>query len=194
MVSDNSGLQWVENRLLFKGQRITQAGALLESARYLCKYYNQPVENLAGKGNDFQKDLLTAGNALAANILRTLSVELALKAVYEWENNKAADKKHKLLDLWKLLSSQSQSQLESGYLHNYRLYEGQDKAKEWPIVRLLEEFNDAFHESRYFNEPNIFKPGDQNLHITKLDFVVLAAWEMISTDIDMIPKIFDMSD
>ena len=193
MVSDNSGLQWVKTRLLFKDQRITQAGALIESARYLREYYNQPVKYLAGKGNNFQKDLLTAGNALAANIVSTLAVELALKAVYEWENNKAANKKHKLVDLWNSLSSQSQSQLESGYIQYYRLHGGQNQ-EELPIVRLLEEFDDAFHEYRYFNEPEIFKPGHQNLHIDKLDFVVLAAWDMLSIDADMIPKMFDMSD
>ena len=105
MTSDSSGLQWIKNRLRYKGQRITQAAALVEAARYLDNFYNQPAENLAGEGNDFQKDLLLAGNALAANILRPFAAELALKTVYEWENNNAAVKEHKLLNLWKSLSS-----------------------------------------------------------------------------------------
>ena len=65
---------------------------------------------------------------------------------------------------------------------------------EFPIVLLLETYNDAFDKSRYFNEPAIFTSGDQNSHIVKLDFVVQAVWEMLSTDTDMIPKVFSIEE
>ena len=206
MTSDNSGLQWIKSRLRFKNQRITQAAALVEAARYLNNFYNQPAENLVGKGNDFQEDLLFVGNALAANILRPFATELALKAVYEWENNNAAVKEHKLLNLWKSLSSQSQRRVESLYQRHYHSNANPNKdvvieaygkryvINEFPIVMLLEAFNDAFHKFRYFNEPAIFTSGDQNLHTEKLDFVVQAIWELLSTDTDMIPKIFSIED
>ena len=206
MTSDNSGPQWIKSRLRYKDQRITQAASLVEAARYLDNYYNQPAESLSGKGNDFQKDLLLTGNAFAANILRPFATELALKAVYEWENNNATVKGHKLLKLWKTLSSQSQRRLESLYLRYYHSdanpnrdveleYAGKRYVMpEFPIVLLLETYNDAFDKSRYFNEPAIFTSGDQNSHIVKLDFVVQAVWEMLSTDTDMIPKIFSIEE
>ncbi len=176
----------------------------MEAARYLDNFYNQPTENLVGRGNDFQKDLLLVGNALAANILRPFAAELALKSVYEWENNNTAVKEHKLLNLWKSLSSQSQRRLEILYQRHYHSDANLNKdvvietygkryvINEFPILILLETFDDAFHKYRYFNEPAIFTPGDQNLHTQKLDFVVLAAWEMLSSDTDMIPKIFSI--
>ena len=204
MTSDNSGLQWIKNRLRYREQRITQAASLVEAARHLDNYYSQPAESLVGKGNDFRKDLLLAGNALAANILRPLATELALKAVYEWENHDAEIHGHKLLTLWKKLSPQSQRRLESLYQHYYHSSTNPNKKvelehngkryvmHEFPIILLLETYNDAFHRSRYFNEPALFTSGYQNLHTEKLDFVVRAAWEMLSTDTDMIPKIFDL--
>ena len=206
MTSGDSGLQWIKSRLRYKDQRITQAASLVEAARHLDNYYNQPAENLAGNGNDFQKDLRLTGNAFAANILRPLATGLALKAVYEWENNNAAVKEHKLLILWETLSSQSQIRLESLYRRYYHSDANPNKdveiehggeryvMHELPIVLLLEAYNDAFHESRYFNEPAIYTSGYQNLHTKKLDFVVQAAWEMLSNDIDMIHKIFSMED
>ena len=206
MTSENPGLQWIKSRLRVKDQRITQAAALVEAARYLDNFYNQPTENLVGRGNDFKKDLLFAGNALAANILRPFAVELALKSVYEWENNNAAVKEHKLLHLSESLSSQSQRRLESLYRRQYHSVASPNKdvvievggkryvMNEFPIAMLLETYSDAFHKSRYFNEPAIFTPGDQNLHTNKLDFVVQAAWEMLSTDTDMIPKIFSIEE
>ena len=206
MTTDNSGRQWIKSRLRVTDQRITQAAALVKAARYLDNFYNRPTENLVGEGNDFQDDLLLVGNALAANILRPFAVELALKAAYEWENNNAAVKEHKLLKLWKTLSSQSQRRLESLYLRYYHSdanpnrdveleYAGKRYVMpEFPIVLLLETYNDAFDKSRYFNEPAIFTSGDQNSHIVKLDFVVQAVWEMLSTDTDMIPKILSIEE
>ena len=206
MTSDNSGLQWVKSRLRYKEQRITLAASLVEAARHLDNYYKQPARNLEGKGNDFQKDLLLTGNVFATNILRPLATELALKAVYEWESHEAAIKEHKLLNLWNKLSPQSQRKLESLYQHYYHSSTDPNKEvelehngkryvmHEFPIVLLLETYNDAFHRSRYFNEPTLFTSGYLNLHTEKLDFVVRAAWEMLSTDTDMIPKIFNIED
>ena len=204
MTSDNSGLQWLKSRLRYKDQRITQAAGLVEAARHLDNYYNQPEENLVGKGNDFQKDLLLSGNAMAANILRPLATELALKAVYEWENNDTSVRGHKLLDLWKSLSPRSQEWLKSLYERQYHSDANPNKGvvikgrenyytiHELPIELLLEAYNDAFHEFRYFSEPTIFTPGYLNSHIKKLDFVVHAVWEMLSIETDMIPKIFSI--
>ena len=54
---ENNGLKWLESGLKWK-ERINEASALIETSRYLDKYFEQPVEMLIGAGNNFQKDFM----------------------------------------------------------------------------------------------------------------------------------------
>ena len=45
---------------------------------YLDRYLRQPVEILIGAGNNFQKDLMSAGVSIATHIMRPFATELAL--------------------------------------------------------------------------------------------------------------------
>ena len=49
------------------------------------------MEILIGAGNNFQKDFMSAGVGIATNIMRPFATELALKAMYEWENDHKKD-------------------------------------------------------------------------------------------------------
>ena len=77
---DNNRLKWVESGLRRK-DRIVDAAALIEASRYLDRYFRQPAEILIGAGNNFQKDLMTAGVGIATHIMRPFAAELALKAM-----------------------------------------------------------------------------------------------------------------
>ena len=190
---ENNGLKWVENGLLRK-DRIVDAAALIEASRYLEEHSKQPPEDVVGSGNDFQKDLRMSGVTIAAQILRPFATEQALKAMYEWENDhkKKQRSEHKLIELYHALSPQSQKLLKEQYLVNSRLHHDEPGTQPTlPIEELLEEFNDAFQEQRYFTEDGNFKPGYSSPNFDRLDIVVQAAWEILSKDPKMKTRMFN---
>ena len=189
---ENNGLKWVENGLLWK-ERIVEAAALIEASRYLLEYCKQSTADLVGTGNNFQKDLRMSGVAIAAKILRPFATEQALKAMYEWENDhKKQLSGHKLIELYHALSPQSQKLLKEQYLVSSKLPQDQFGIQPaLPIEELLEEFNNAFQEERYFTEENNFKPGYSSPNYDRLDIVVQAAWEILSKDPKMEKRIFN---
>ena len=190
---ENNGLKWIENGLLRK-DRIVDAAALIEASRYLQEYSRQPPADLVGTGNDFQKDLRMFGASIAANILRPFATEQALKAMYEWENDhKKQLSGHKLIELYQALSPQSQKLLKEQYLVNSRLRHDESGTQPpLPIEELLEEFNNAFQEERYFTEDANFKPGYSSPNYDRLDIVVQAAWEILSKDPKMKTRMFNL--
>ena len=190
---EDNGLNWVESGLRRK-DRIVDAAALIEASRYLEEYLKQSPANLVGSGNNFQKDLRMSGVVIAANILRPFATELAIKAMYEWDNDhKKTLSGHKLIELYHALSPQSQKLLKEQYLVNSRLPQDEFGTQPTlPIEELLEEFNDAFQEERYFTEDENFKAGYSSPNSDRLDIVVQAAWEVLSKDEKMKTRIFNL--
>ena len=190
---ENKGLKWVENGLRRK-DRIVDAVALIEASRYLDEYSKQSPEDLVGTGNNFQKDLRHVGVATAANILRPFATELALKAVYEWENDHEKTMSgHDLTVLYGALSQQSQELLKDQYLSNsQRLKHTFPTPATIQIEELLEEFKNAFEQERYFTEEKYFTPGYSSPNLHRLDLVVLAAWEILTKDTKMTERIFNL--
>ena len=188
---ENNGLQWVPIRLLRK-DRIVDAAALIEASKYLEEYFEQSPANLVGTGPNFQKDLRMTGAAIAMNIIRPFATEQALKAMYEWETgHKKQLSGHKLIELYHALSPQSQKRIREQYLINSRHHDELGTQPTLPIEELLEEFNDAFHEQRYFTEEANFKPGRSSPNSHKLDIVVQAAWDILYRDPKMKTRMFN---
>ena len=190
---ENDELKWVESGLLRK-DRIVDAAALIEASRYLQEYSTQPPADLVGTGNNFQKDLRMIGVSIAASILRPFAAEQALKAMYEWENDhKQQLSGHKLIELYRALSPQSQKLLNEQYLANSRSRHDESGIQPTlPIEELLKEFNNAFQEERYFTEDANFKPGYSSPNGDRLDIVVQAAWEILAKDPKMKARMFNL--
>ena len=189
---ENNGLKWVENGLLRK-DRIVDAAALIEASRYLHEYLTQPPEDLVGTGNNFQKDLRLMGVSIANSILRPFAAEQALKAIYEWENDhKQGLSGHKLIELYRALSPQSQKLLNDQYLADSRSRHSESGIQPIiPIKELLEEFNNAFQEKRYFTEKANFKTGSSSPNEDRLEIVVDAAWEILAKEPKMMKRMFN---
>ena len=189
---ENNELKWVENGLLRK-DRIVDAAALIEASRYLLEYSKQPPADLVGTGNNFQKDLRISGVSIAASILRPFATEQALKAMYGWENDHKQELSgHKLIELYRALSPQSQKLLNEQYLANSKSrFDTSGIQPTLPIEELLEEFNNAFQEERYFTEKANFKPGSSSPNGDRLDIVVQAAWEILAKDPKMKARMFN---
>ena len=190
---ENNGLKWLESGLRWK-ERINEAAALIETSRYLDRYLKQPVEILIGAGNNFQKDFMSAGVGIATHIMRPFATELAIKAMYEWENDDKKDiQGHNLIKLYNILSPKTQGLLRERYLtiSESIQHEFGNQAIP-PIEELLKEFQNAFQEERYFTEEAHFKTGYSSPNQGRLDAVVMAAWKTLSEDPKMEARIFNL--
>ena len=190
---EDNGLKWLENGLIWK-ERINEAAALIEISRYLDRYLRQPVGKLIGAGNNFQKDLMNSGVGIATQIMRPFAAELALKAMCEWENDHKKDiRGHNLIKLYNTLSPQTQGLLRERYLTISESSQHEFANQTIPPIEgLLEEFQNAFHEERYFTEEAYFKTGYSSPNKWRLDAVVKAAWETLSADPKMAEKMFNL--
>ena len=190
---ENNGLKWLESGLKWK-ERINEASALIETSRYLDKYFEQPVEMLIGAGNNFQKDFMLAGAGITTRIIRPFATELALKAMYEWENdNEKSIQGHNLIILYDALSPKTQSLLKEQYLTASESIRHEFENQTITLIEeLLEEFQNAFPEKRYFTEEAYFKTGHSSPNERRLDAVVMAAWKTLSEDPKMRTRIFNL--
>ena len=190
---ENNGLKWLESGLIWK-EKINEAAALIETSKYLDRYLRQPVEILIGAGNNFQKDFMSAGVGIATQIMRPFATELALKAMYEWENDhKTSIREHNLIKLYNTLSPKTQGLLRERYLTISQSIQHEfANQKIPPIEELLDEFQNAFQEERYFTEEAYFKTGYSSPNKGRLDAVVMAAWKTLSEDPKMAEKMFNL--
>ena len=156
---ENNELKWVEIGLLRK-DRIVDAAALIEASRYLHGVLNTATRRPCRNRKQLSKGPEADGSVHSSDsILRPFAAEQALKAMYEWENDhKQGLSGHKLIELYRDLSPQSQKLLKEQYLANSRSRHDESGIEPIiPIEELLEEFNNAFQEKRYFTEKANFK-------------------------------------
>ena len=137
---------------------------------------------------NWEYDLNLVGGTHSKRVLRVLSVELALKSLYEGENQRKAPIGHNLITLYNSLPSSMQHRLTREYEGtSWEKVYGSDMRHSSEVVTadvaiedLLTEFADYFLQARYSSEQQYRakEVGSSSPNENYLDLVVKAAWQI----------------